>query len=137
MAQSAIRTGGAAPLHRGLGPVVSESDRPLFLIVCADAAGMAAARALVREAGGLPVASRSIPAALSLLSQVRVDCCLLCDPAPPELAGELWDQLERYRPGCPRLYSADAQPAPLDRWSACDESDLSAAIRRAVQAVLP
>jgi hypothetical protein len=117
--------------------VVSDSDRPLFLIVCGDAAGMAAARALVRDAGGLPVASRSIPAALSLLSQIRVDCCLLCDPAPPELARELRDQLERFRPDCPKLYRADAQPAPLDHWSACDGPGLPTAIRRAVLAVLP
>ena len=94
-----------------------------------------AARQMLRAIGVLTASGRSIAGAVSLLSQVKVDGCVLCaDPAAEE-ARTLWEALERYRPGCPKIQVCEPPALPLEGWTPCAESDLPAAMTAVVEFV--
>lgn len=93
--------------------------RPLLLVICSDEARLAALRAELRSAGFLSAAGRSIEAALSLLSQVRVDGCVVAEPLDPLAAARLHDCLECYSAGCPKLCLPTSQPEPPHGWHGC------------------
>lgn len=98
--------------------------RPLLLVICSDEARLAALRAALRGAGFLTASGRSVEAAISLLSQVRVEGCVVADPIDPFDAFRLYERLERYSTGCPKLCILDYHPVPPDGWQGCDSDCL-------------
>jgi len=111
---------------------VHDDDRPFVLVVSDRQERLLAARQTLRAAGILTASGRSMAAAVSLLSQVQVDgCVLIGDPAPGD-ARELWEALERYRPGCPKIQVCEPPALPLEGWTTCTEADLPAAMAAVV-----
>lgn len=100
--------------------------RPLLLVICSDEARLAAMRGTLRSAGFLSASGRSVEAAISLLSQVRVDGCVVAEPLEPFDALRLYDRLERYSTGCPKLCVLDYHPSPPNGWHGCDGDGLIA-----------
>jgi hypothetical protein len=88
-------------------------------VICSDEARLAELRASLRGAGFLSASGRSVEAAISLLTQVRVDGCVVAEPLEPFDALRLYDRLERYSTGCPKLCLVSDHPAPPDGWHAC------------------
>jgi hypothetical protein len=99
---------------------VLNETRPLLLVICSDEERLATLRAALRGAGFLSASGRSVEAAISLLSQVRVDGCVVAEPLDPFDARRLYDRLERYSTGCPKLCLLDAHPVPPDGWHGCE-----------------
>jgi hypothetical protein len=114
--------------------LVHEDERPLVLVVCEDPSRLEKVREVLRHAGVLPTAGRSVAGAVHLLTQVRVDGCVLCDTVEPGEAADLRDALEEHRLHCPRLFVRNYQPGELPGWTGCDEEDLAAAAVGALQA---
>jgi len=105
---------------------VLNETRPLLLVICSDENRLAALRASLRSAGFLSASGRSVEAAISLLSQVRVDGCVVADPVEPLDAHRLHDRLEQYNTGCPKLCILDFHPEPTSGWLGCDGDGLIA-----------
>jgi hypothetical protein len=110
---------------------VHEDDRPLLLVVCDDLERLSSVRHLIRTAGPMPATARSVEAATSLLTQVRVDGCLICTRVSPTGADRLWDALESSRPGCVKLYVTEYQTEKLTGWTPCAEDELASTVSRA------
>ena len=104
-----------------------EEDHPLVLVVCDELERLRRARESLRAAGFLPASGRSIAAAVSLLAQVRVDACVVCQPISVEDAERLRGVLERFRPGCPKLCVREYVAADPPGWVVCAECDLTTA----------
>jgi hypothetical protein len=107
---------------------VDPEDRPLILIVCRDPERLTGTRQRLREVGFLPASGRAVDAAISLLSQVRVDGCVLCHEVTADEAERLTQALDRVRPGCPKLYLREYQPGALDGWTVCFSNELDETI---------
>jgi hypothetical protein len=109
---------------------VHEDDRPLLLVVCDDLERLTGMRHLIRAAGPMPATARSVEAAASLLTQVRVDGCLLCTTVTSGDARKLWVALERIRPGCVKLYVSDYESEILEGWEPCSLDQLASTLSR-------
>lgn len=103
---------------------VLKETRPLLLVICSDEARLAALREELRGAGFLTASGRSVEAALSLLSQVRVEGCVVADEIDSFGALRLYERLERYSTGCPKLCVVDYHPVPPEGWRGCDGHSL-------------
>ena len=112
---------------------VIDDDRPLILVVCDDAERLSATRQALRQLGLLPAAARSVDAALSLLRQIQMDACLLCQTVTEEQAQTLWWAMEAIRPGCPRLYMQEHQAQALVGWRPCSQETLAEAVAANMQ----
>ncbi|HEU4751594.1 MAG TPA: hypothetical protein VFU47_00720 [Armatimonadota bacterium] len=100
------------------------ADQPLLLLICDEPDCLQRLRSTLREAGYLAAASRSLPAAISLLSQVRVDGCVLWgDPALEELE-PLRSRLDTLKPGCLKLIIRPGAAEVPEPWKRCSEPDL-------------
>jgi len=109
---------------------VPEENRPLLLLVSEQEPGLAAVRAHLREAGYLVASSRSIPAAVSLLDQVRVDGCVLMGRVSSLEAALLARNLERYTPRCPKVYLLEPGLASPEGWSGQQYEQLLPVLQR-------
>jgi hypothetical protein len=116
-----------ADLEEAEGCRVFDQNRPLLLVVCGDEPTLASVRRTLRAAGFLCTSGRSVEAALSLLTQVRVDGCVVVQPLDEADARRLTERLEQYDPDCIRVCAAGEQ-APLG-WRACDVDGLPAHLR--------
>lgn len=101
-------------------------ERPVLLLICADRLRISRLRQALRETGVLPAHAPSVEAACSLLTQVQVDGCILCETTTPSNAEQLRQALEDYRVGPVRLYLQEHQPEPLSGWSGCPEAEVTA-----------
>jgi len=107
---------------------VLNDTRPLLLVICSDEDRLAAMRASLRSAGFLSASGRSVEAAISLLTQVRVDGCVIAERLEPFDALRLYDRLERYSTGCPKLCLLDDHPVTPTGWHGCDGEGLIACL---------
>lgn len=98
--------------------------RPLLLVICSDEDRLRMLRAVLRGGGFLSASGRSVEAALSLLSQVRVDGCVVAEPLNSFDALRLYHRLEQYSTGCPKLCLLDSHPEPPHGWHGCDGHNL-------------
>jgi hypothetical protein len=109
---------------------VNAADQPLVLVVCNDAERLTRLRLTLRAAGYLAAPSRSLDAAISLLSQIRVDGCILSLALTEEAADTLRRHLEGLKPGCPKLNVREASEHSFPAWVECSESGLREALAR-------
>ena len=96
-----------------------EENRPLLLVVCGDEAQLAAVRGTLRAAGFLSTSGRSVEAALNLLTQVRVDGCVVAQPLDHADGQRLNERLEHYNPGCVRVCVTETGHAAPEGWPCC------------------
>lgn len=101
---------------------VLEQNQPLLLVVCSDEGQLAAVRRTLRAAGFLSTSGRSIEAALSLLTQVRVDGCVVAQPLDHADGRRLTERLEQYNPGCARVCLTVPMP---EGWITCEPDALT------------
>jgi len=114
---------------------VNEDERPLFLLVSADPDRLARVREVLRGAGLLTAGSRSLPAAANLLTQVKVDGCVLCDAPGGGEAEPLLAALLNLDPAPVRIcLKQGGGPDPVG-WSCCQEAELAARVRALLKRV--
>jgi hypothetical protein len=111
---------------------VPGDDRPLVLVVCEDLTRLTRTREVLRAAGLLPASARSVEAALSLLTQVVTDACLLVQNLSVEEARQLGERLEQVRPGAPKLCVREFLHGPVDGWMPCAEAEAGEALAAAL-----
>ena len=109
---------------------MNAADQPLVLVVCNDAERLTRLRLTLRDAGYLAAPSRSLEAAVSLLSQIRVDGCILGLGMTDDAAESLRRHLEASKPGCPKLRLAEANEHSFPAWVECSETDLRETLAR-------
>jgi hypothetical protein len=118
----------------GEGKVVHEDSRPLVLVVCGEKGRLERTRTMLRAAGMLAAAGRSVAASLALLTQVQFDACVVAQAITAREADELRATLARYSPGCLSLQVPTAQGEELAGWRPCAEEALASAISDALMA---
>ena len=106
---------------------MSEYDRPLFLVVCDEPGLGPRVRAALRAEGVLSSPGASVRSALRLLSQVRVDGCVIACRVTPVEAEQLRRALEHVSPGCPKLAIAGCVPASAAGWETHPDEGIGAA----------
>jgi hypothetical protein len=127
----AVPDGAASlPPHRSPGTSTSwsdavfQGDRPLVMLICADAERLRRLRRLLRHSGFLVARSESVDAAIKLLTQIRMDGCVACGVLSGEDAEALRRALDRVSPGCPKLHAVPTPADPPPGWTACGEYEL-------------
>jgi hypothetical protein len=103
--------------------------RPILLVLSSDARTLSRVRSVLRGAGILSSGGRSFEASLSLLAQVAMDGCVLCEDLTTDQAEELRRQLESVRPGPLCLKLAEARNGALHGWTSCAEEELARTVR--------
>jgi len=110
-----------------------EEDRPVVLVVCEETQRASALRAVLRDAGLYAARSPTLEAALRLITQVRVDGCVVCQPMTAEEAQRLGSALDGSRAASTKVCLAEDIKVAPPGWTLCSEADLSEAARRLFQ----
>lgn len=108
-----------------------EDNQPLLLMVSEQEPGLFSTRTLLREAGFLVASGRTVEAAISLLAQVRVDGCVLHGHVQEGDAIRLAETLDRYSPGCPKMYLSQSESDLPPGWRRCAADTLVQALKDA------